>query len=143
MTNVKLLKYTKVYDFFNFWQSPGEKKESIEIWDNCQLDKNKQHILVRKRWADTDLEFFPGSYMLVCHVVSSHAPFEMQAQNWGSWTFVSLHLYCCSTGCLYLITSYCWLSKVIPSLLLVMLGAETSTSTQSVHGHKISDLQFS
>ena len=26
----------------------------------CQLDNYKQHILVRKRWADTDLEFFPG-----------------------------------------------------------------------------------
>ena len=78
------------------------------MWRLCQLD-NKHHILVRKRWADTDLEFF-SRFEHAC-LLGLMSPLE-RPQNWGSVIFVSLHL-CgwCSTLRFYLVTSHRQLPK--------------------------------
>ena len=52
--------------FITGWRAvAGRKNGCIEAWNNPQSVKNKQHILVRRRWADTNLECFPGYNMLV------------------------------------------------------------------------------
>ena len=48
----------------------ARKKESKELRRTCQLDKDKQHILVRKICADTDLKVFLGSNMVIHYVAA-------------------------------------------------------------------------
>ena len=63
-----------------------------------QVNNYKQHILVRKRWADRELGFFPW-FQHACRlgVVQPNAPFR-HPTNWSSWTFLSLYFLCsCST----------------------------------------------
>ena len=65
LTNAKLLKIHQCIFISRNRVATERKKGSIEAWDDRQLDNYKQHILVRKRWADIDLEFFPDTNMLV------------------------------------------------------------------------------
>ena len=96
-----------------------------------QLDKDKQHILVRKRRADTDYEFFPGSNMLIHWVVYKlrlpfGAPSKLGLINFRLLVFNSPSL------------PYhnCQLSKK-KKKKKTMSHLLTSASTGSTHVHKI------
>ena len=105
--------------------------------------QNKQHILVKKTWAGTDLEFFPGSNMLY---TGSNAPL-------GCPKFWARKLYCPYIFVTrFLLTSlpYC----VEPSTpkkdtswhmtYTCRVGSrDISVSGHSVHVHKTSEPQFS
>ena len=66
-TQETLFNYQKLY-----WlpQPVGSRQEKWSLRRPHQIVREKQYILVRKRWADINLEFFPGSNMLVHWVVS-------------------------------------------------------------------------
>ena len=63
----------------------------METWDDRQLDKNMQHTQVRKRWADTDLEFF---LVLKCLSTGSRSPTPLwnAPPQLGIVSCLSLHL---------------------------------------------------
>ena len=85
--------------------------------------------MVRKRWAETDLDFFPGSNMLVRWVERSltsplqHTPskglvkFTSFTSSWQGFNW-SLHLL---SSCLRLFEG----TQIVPSLPTVVWGAES------------------
>ena len=55
----------KIYLLQGSKQSPGDIKGVRKHETTVKEIKYKQNILVRKRWADADLELFPGYNKLV------------------------------------------------------------------------------
>ena len=100
----------------------------MQTWDNCHLDKNKQHILVRKRWADTDLKFFPGSNMLVHWVWHPlwGVP-EFGACKLSS-PYIFMACFLLTSSPYHILPSTLERTQVVPSLSSVVSGAEISTS---------------
>ena len=142
------VKYALRFIYYEVASSCWEKETAYQSmrWLH-QLDKNKQHILVRKRWAVTDLEFFPGSNMLVCWVECSLMPLLEQALRiWGSSTFFSLHF--CSWFSLDVFTFLHLVvdsPNFIPSLPSIMLAGETSAScahAQTILGPLVLPIHF-
>ena len=136
--NARNCSTTQKFIYYYVVGSHCEKYRVLKLRWPHQLDKEKQHIIVRK--IDTDLEFFPGFHMLVYWVAYRLIPpLERTPQK---WTRKLLPSHCwCSTVCLYLIILPSILQKiqVILSLLPVILGTETSASARSVHVY-MSDL---
>ena len=109
------------------------------------LHKDKQPILVRKRWADTDLDFFPGSSILV-HWVTYRLRSLLQRtlQKMGFVNF-------CHLTSLWLVFNYMSLRyhfspstpkrhELSPHFCLVSVGG-TSASAHNAHVQKVSNLQ--
>ena len=67
--------YPNVYLLLGCRQSPGERKRVWKLIRPRQLDKEKQHILMRKNMSRHRLWIFPGSNVLVRWVTSSLTSF--------------------------------------------------------------------
>ena len=119
----------------------------METWDNHQLDKNKQHNRMRITWADIDLEFFPGSIILVWWVERSlmpplerpHPPQRIRACKLSSLTSSWLVFY----WRLHLITSCHQLSKGHKLSPHFCLSCQEQKQLPLAHARDISNIHFS
>ena len=129
LTNTEQLNTNQVLFKTKLQIAAGRKKENMETWYDCQLDKYKQHILMKKMVSKKRPWIF--FQVLTCLPSMINAPTIRVHQNFELVNFLLLTsswLVFYPSSPYRILLSTPEKTKVVPSLQPLVSGAKTSTS---------------